>query len=1021
MERKSFPVSLLARQKVETPDQDEQVPLPSIFDKRKKIDGSMATPQRILIRGQAGVGKTTLCKWIVYNYLRKGMWAGTFDRLFWVPLRTLKARSAYTLEDWLRDEYFRAGDGDMFAKTLGLVVDKQRSRTLFILDGLDEVSRELASETAGLLHDLLKQPDVIITSRPSGVSLTHVGRVDLELETVGFYPDQVQTYVRMAAGEHATDIEEFLQGHWLLQGLVRIPIQLEALCYSWDASMKEQGTPTTMTTLYRRIESKLWKKDAARLGKPYEGEPLSEDTAKQIHDREIAPLVIPEVNLLRCLAFTGLCSDVIEFDKDYQDKIWEHWSHVSEGQPVANCPSSLSLAKVSFLRSSDASSSRRHRSYHFLHLTFQEFFAAQYFVEHWNSGKKLPSLLRRGATGPKRAEDFLHKEKYNARYDVFWRFVAGLLHEKSDEQLCRFFRTIDEEPRDLLGPTHQRLVMHCLNEAPSNNSPSFNQLRTGLETQLSLWILFECECSFQSHSSLAGEMELPEKALDSALQKGSEDAKVKILGSLRKFSATAIQRIPHWLKDEVSSSLKIAVLKTPQPPKGLPSETLHAIAGQLRDNNTQVQEAAVNALGRQATLSSEILQAIASRLEDDNTFVREAAVTALGGQVTLSPEILQAIASRLEDDDTTVQEAAFKALRNQVALSPEILQATARWLEDDNGDYRWYGNFRWFQNDDREYRWTKYTALGGQATLSPETLQAIAGQLEDNDKDVQQEALIVLGHQAALSPEILQAIAYRLKDTDNDVRWAALTALKDQAALSPEILQAIACRLEDDDEDIQEVASTILRNQEALSPEILQALARRLEDNSANVRCQAVLALRAQAVLSPEILQAIACRLEDNSDNVRYQAVLALRAQAVLSPELLQGITYRLEVNDRDVQWAAITALGGQAALLPETLQAVAGCLEVDDTDVQVAAVIVLSGQAALSPEILIRYIGSFYRVLLRRSFEEHLSWYLDDGICIDIPGAFTKVPSNRLDLFRDAIRGAQKMLRTPYGNHEIE
>lgn len=59
----------------------------------------------------------------------------------------------------------------------------------------------------------------------------------------------------------AKEIMECIKGNWLIQGLVQIPIQLDALCYSWDQDSPSGDVPKTMTTLYQAIELKLWKKD----------------------------------------------------------------------------------------------------------------------------------------------------------------------------------------------------------------------------------------------------------------------------------------------------------------------------------------------------------------------------------------------------------------------------------------------------------------------------------------------------------------------------------------------------------------------------------------------------------------------------------------------------------------------------------------------------------------------------------------------------------------------------------------
>eukprot|EP00759_Apiculatamorpha_spiralis_P020266 PhF_6_TR25696/c3_g1_i1/m.36218 len=80
----------------------------------------------------------------------------------------------------------------------------------------------------------------------------------------------------------------------------------------------------------------------------------------------------------------------------------------------------------------------------FIHLTFQEFYAAQYFLSHFDS-------LR----------SWMKENKYHPRYRMLLLFLCGLFNQKyddKDEVIRHFFEPLSEPPRELGDMVHSFLV-----------------------------------------------------------------------------------------------------------------------------------------------------------------------------------------------------------------------------------------------------------------------------------------------------------------------------------------------------------------------------------------------------------------------------------------------------------------------------------------------------------------------------------------------------------------------------------
>ncbi|KAL1860837.1 hypothetical protein Plec18170_001351 [Paecilomyces lecythidis] len=1065
--------TLFSRLKVKEPDAKPEVVLPHLFTKREKLDGSTVRPRRILIRGRAGVGKTTLCKRIVHDFIYKKMWEGEYDRVLWIPLRKLKGKS--TLQQLLYDEYFSMHrERDILVPALWRAIcDQDDSRTLFILDGLDEVSGERNTSGTDLVEtfkNLLNRQDVIITSRPHAVRLPVLEPFDLELETVGFYSDQVDSYLNKVVKDQTItqEIQAFIQGHWLIQGLVQIPIQLDALCYSWDSGFCFDGPPETMTALYQAIELKLWAKDVLQLGKPKDN-PLSESDLPYVSPVEIMSIIEDEDTLLQSLAFTGIYNDIIEFNTRHRDEVYKLCRTVT---PFL----SRNLVKLSFLRTADYSSRERDRSYHFLHLTFQEYFAAKYFVHCWKNGKELLcikfSSAKQSPVTYIAPAVFLQQEKYNGRYDIFWRFVSGLLQDQDEEQLRQFFEMLRSEPLDLLGPGYQRILMHCLSEVPPMSS--LGSARIEIESQLKQWALFEYR--LLKKMELCREMEFPDHMLDDILEEEAEDIKVHTLQVLRDrthISPRLLGRVSSFLERDISTVLTSAALYAlGNKDTVLPENILRAVLSRLHDPDATMRERASVALG-QRILPDHLIHELLHKLECSDSGTSESAARTLYMQ-KLPDGVLQVLMHQLDDVDAERRGPAASVLGGQ-RLPEHILQTLVCRLQDVHPDRKItaieiLGNqdlpdnvfknvlFR-LKDSDQGVRTSTLYAIH-KRLLSDDLNRVLVSYGQDTKKDVaiRQTALLAMSRRPVFSDSILQEMAYLLRDTDPKVKEAVLWVLVNRrSALPGNVVKDVISLLEDPDADVRHRAEYTLRGftspedtvQEALSQlsslkkidnavreaiiytlrskffllhaDVLQETLSQLKGIDVDAKIYALNKLARQASLPQYAIQAVASCLEDSKNTVRQYAADVLGNQPILAEYILQALVLQLEDVDSFAASSAVQAIGNHIPLPESILQALIAGFDRFGSSLR-----------SRVDRILMRHdyfyihfhkfdaatLRSLYRHWIERSFSEQFSCYLQhDGLYIDTSEGRRMAPlTSNLDHVLHAFEQEAAALGSPSG-----
>ena len=196
---------------------------------------------------------------------------------------------------------------------------------------------------------------VVVTSRPSASAPLHnLTTIDRFVEVLGFSKEHIVKYIQ---SEFASDQEkaghllEQLENNPLIESVCSVPLNCAIICYMWNTL--EKALPTTMTELYTKIILNFVLRNIRKT-----------ESLLSLSNFDSLPADLQHSWWLLCeFVFQALEKDQLVFSQEELEAFF---------------PEGLALDKkiLCFGLLQSAESIGLGKSFHFLHLTFQEYLGA---------------------------------------------------------------------------------------------------------------------------------------------------------------------------------------------------------------------------------------------------------------------------------------------------------------------------------------------------------------------------------------------------------------------------------------------------------------------------------------------------------------------------------------------------------------------------------------------------------------------------------------------------------------------
>ena len=378
---------------------NDEVDIYQIFTDLKKGEDVMT-----LVEGSPGIGKTTFCLKLAYDWARETVPTNSsFPKLEFVLL--LKCRDIdKDIMEAIKEQLFPEDmKEETWTKFSEFIKDIHvQEKILIILDGLDELPEKSKKFVDKLLRRrILPFCYVLVTSRQEkGIDVRKNFEFDLLLEIKGFTEDDAYCYIKKhfqnVGPKHSSKGETLakeVKENTLLNALRNNPLNLLLLCVIYEDY--DGKLPTSRTELYQVIVQCLLRRYCAKHSLAV----LEDNTLEKRFDEDI--LALGE------LAWTCLLNDRQSFREEELAK-----------REVKN--KNLVARKIGLLYKEERLKRilRSQYEYWFLHKTFQEYLAAAFIVHK----------LQKGELNVFQYTTF---DDLVQKYRQVFHFVSGMLGEKA--------------------------------------------------------------------------------------------------------------------------------------------------------------------------------------------------------------------------------------------------------------------------------------------------------------------------------------------------------------------------------------------------------------------------------------------------------------------------------------------------------------------------------------------------------------------------------------------------------------